>query len=97
MFPLVQSKTTGKLSPPWGQMRTQIDIMASILNEAVEGTRKTRIMYGCSLSYGATEEYLKYLLETGLLRIGKSFHTTDKGLRFLRAYQTLELLLTTKS
>jgi len=78
-------------------IRSSFEIIAEVLRVAKYGAKKTRITYSCSLSYGATEEYLKYLLETGLLRIGNSFHTTDKGLRFLRAYQTLELLLTTKS
>jgi predicted transcriptional regulator len=78
-------------------IRSTFEIIAEMLRVAKQGAKKTRIMYSCNLSYGATEEYLTYLLETGLLRIGNSFHTTDKGIRFLRAYQTLQLLLTTKS
>jgi len=78
-------------------IRSTFEIIAEMLRVAKHGAKKTHIMYSCNLSYGATEEYIIYLLETGLLRIGNSFHTTDKGIRFLRAYQTLELLLTTKS
>jgi predicted transcriptional regulator len=37
------------------------------------------------------------LLETGLLRIGNSYHTTEKGMLFLKKYQTLELLLNTRN
>jgi len=78
-------------------IRSTLEIISEMLRAAKHGAKKTHIMYSCNLSYYATEEYLTYLLETGLLRIGNSFHTTDKGIRFLRAYQTLELLLTTKS
>jgi predicted transcriptional regulator len=78
-------------------IRSTFEIIAEMLRVARQGAKKTHIMYSCNLSYGATEEYLTYLLETGLLKIGNSFHTTDKGIRFLRAYQTLDLLLTTKS
>jgi predicted transcriptional regulator len=42
-----------------------------------------------------TEKFIGYALEAGLLEIGNSFHTTEKGLQFLQAYQTLELLLNT--
>jgi predicted transcriptional regulator len=40
---------------------------------------------------------LDLLLETGLLGTGNSYHTTDKGMGFLRRYQTLELLLNTRN
>ena len=77
-------------------IRSSFEIIAEMLRAAKHGAKKTRIMYSCNLSYGATEEYLTYLLEAGLLRIGNSFHTTDKGIQFLNAYQTLELLLNTR-
>ena len=105
MFPLVQSKVTGKLSPLSGQMRTQIDIMASILNEAIEGTRKTRIMYGCNLSYRQLQSYLKLLSGMGLLRAVSEkksskttfFETTAKGQDFLLAYSNLKALMASSS
>ena len=95
----------GKLSPSLGQMRTQIDIMASILNEAVEGTRKTRIMYGCNLSYRQLQSYLKLLLGMKLLSAvseNKSrkitfFETTAKGQDFLLAYRNLKALMVSSS
>jgi predicted transcriptional regulator len=75
--------------------RSLFEIIAEILQVAKNGAKKTRIMYSCNLTYGATGEFLTYLLETGLLRIGNSFHTTEKGLQFLKVYHTLELLLNT--
>ncbi|NIR86204.1 hypothetical protein GWO13_01000 [Candidatus Bathyarchaeota archaeon] len=77
-------------------IRSSFEIIAEILRVAKYGAKKTRIMYSCNLSHRMTGNFLAYLLEADLLRIGNSFHTTEKGLRFLRAYQALELLLDTK-
>ncbi|MBE0513233.1 transcriptional regulator [Candidatus Bathyarchaeota archaeon] len=78
-------------------MRSSFEIIAEILRVAKNGAKKTRIMYSCGLSYRFVEKYLARLLETGLLRIGNSYHTTEKGIRFLRNYQTMELLLKTRN
>ena len=78
-------------------MRSSFEIIAEILKVAKNGAKKTRIMYSCGLSYRFTGKYLALLLETGLLRIGSSYHTTEKGLRFLQNYQTMELLLKTRN
>ena len=78
-------------------MRSSFEIIAEILKVAKNGAKKTRIMYSCGFSYRFTEKYLTLLLETGLLRIGSSYHTTEKGLRFLQNYQTMELLLKTRN
>jgi len=77
--------------------RNRFDIIAEILQVARNGAKKTHIMYQCNLNYHQTQELLPFMLETGLLRIGSSHHTTEKGLRFLQTYQTLELLLNTKN
>ena len=77
-------------------MRSHFEIIAEILETAKSGAKKTRIMYSCGLSYNFVHKYLALLLETGLLRKGNSFHTTDKGMGFLRKYQTLDLLLNTR-
>ncbi len=76
--------------------RSHFEIFAEILREAKNGVKKTRIVNSCGLPYGLTMKYLALLLNTGLLRIGDSYHTTEKGLRFLTTYQTLDLLLNTK-
>ena len=74
-------------------MRSSFDIIAEILKISKNGAKKTRIMYSCGLSYNFVQKYLELLLETGLLEIGTSYHTTDKGLGFLRNNQKIELLL----
>ena len=77
--------------------RDRLKIIAEILQVARNGTKKTRIMYQCNLSYLQTRKYINFLLETSFLRIGNSYHTTEKGFRFLQTYRTLDRLLNTKN
>lgn len=77
--------------------RNSFEIIAEILELAKHGAKKTHVTYQCNLSYGQTRDYLTYLLEAGFLRKGDSFHTTERGLEFLKAYKTLELLMNTKT
>ena len=78
-------------------MRSAFEIIAEILKTSKNGAKKTRIMYRCGLSYKFIQKYLNLLLETNLLRTGNSYHTTEKGIEFLRKYQTMELLLNTSN
>jgi len=75
--------------------RSYFEIIAEMLETAKDGAKKTCIMYRCNLNYRQTEKLLSHLLETELLSIGNSFHTTELGLQFLEAYHNLELLLNT--
>ena len=77
--------------------RSLFETIAEILETAKDGAKMTSIMHMCNLSYRQTKRLLSYLLETGLLIEGSSYHTTEKGLQFLKAYHTLELLLNTKN
>jgi len=81
----------------WMKRRSFFEIVGDILQAAKNGAKKTRIMYSSNLNHVLIEEYLAYLLGAGFLRKGDSFHTTEKGLQFLQAYQTLELLLNTRN
>jgi predicted transcriptional regulator len=99
----MKSKTKVELSYPRRiRKRSDIDVMASILMEAHEGARKTRIMYRCNLSYMQLQVYLKLLLGMRLLASNSEkdsneldlFKTTAKGLKFLDAYRTLKVLMT---
>ena len=78
-------------------MRSSFEIIAEILKTSKNGAKKTRIMYTVGLSYKFIQKYLNLLLETNLLRTGDSYHTTEKGIEFLRKYQTMELLLNTNN
>jgi len=77
-------------------MRSSFDIIAEILESAKNGAKKTRIMYSCGLSYRFVQKYLNLLIETGLLSLGTSYQTTDKGLGFLQKYHKMDLLLNTR-
>jgi predicted transcriptional regulator len=77
--------------------RDRLEIIADILETAKDGAKKTRITYECNLSYRQTKQHLNHLLKIGFLRIGDSYHTTEKGLQFLQTYHTLELLLNTRN
>jgi predicted transcriptional regulator len=76
--------------------RDRFEIIAGILQVARNGAKKTHVMYLCNLSYSQTNNYLNHLLRIGFLRIGNSYHTTERGLRFLKTYEALELLLNTR-
>ena len=74
--------------------RSDMDIMANILGEALRGARKTRIMYRCNLSHRQLQVYLKVLLGMGLLASRSAlFKTTGKGRKFVDAYRTLKALM----
>jgi len=78
-------------------MRSSFEIISEILETSKNGAKKTRIMCNCGLSYMFVQKYLGFLLETGLLSLGTSYYTTDKGMGFLRKYQRLDLLLKTRN
>ena len=70
--------------------RSRTDIAAAILEIALEGAIKTKIMYKAFLSFPQLKEYLSVLQEKGLLEYAaaeREYHTTDKGKHFLKAYK----------
>ena len=78
--------------------RSRMDIMASILEEAKNPSRKTKIMYRCNLSFRQLKVYLKLLVGEGFLKeipikesetVAKAFQITGKGRSFLKAYGNL--------
>lgn len=81
--------------------RGRVDIIADILIEAAEGTKKTHVMYRCNLSFRQLQTYLDFLLYRGLLETlerrssgsSRLLRTTAKGQAFLRAYRNLKVLL----
>jgi predicted transcriptional regulator len=93
---LMQSRLQSKSSTsPRFRKRSDIDIVANILNEARKGARRTRIMYRCNLSHTQLQVYLKLLLGMELLTFNPDLYkTTAKGLEFLDAYRALKALMT---
>ena len=83
--------------------RDRNEIIAQIL-ESTNGdrVRLTKIMYDVYLSHGLTKEYVRLLIEKGLMEYldgERTFKTTDKGMNFLRIHNNVQGLapLTTKS
>jgi predicted transcriptional regulator len=76
--------------------RSRIDIVADILRIAADGAIKTKIMYSAYLSYPQLKEYLELLTEVGLIdyEVGeKAYHTTTKGMHFVKIYKELGAML----
>jgi predicted transcriptional regulator len=77
--------------------RDKLDIISLIL-EAANGSyaTKTKIMYKAFLSYAQLKEYLTILTANNLLRhdfLSQKFKTTEKGLRFLKAYNQIDEMI----
>jgi predicted transcriptional regulator len=78
--------------------RSRDEIVSQILGSASSSTgiTKTRIMYKVYLSHTQLKEYLTHLIDNDLLyydTIMRKFKTTEKGLKFLQAYNQIDLLL----
>jgi predicted transcriptional regulator len=69
-----------------------MDIVGLILEAAIEGATKAKIMDLVYLSILQAKDYLFVLLENGLLCYGKGtgiYKTTEKGLRMLETYNLI--------
>jgi predicted transcriptional regulator len=67
--------------------RSRTNIVAAILEIALDGTIKTKIMYKAFPSFSQLKEYLAVLQEKGLpeyLATDHEYRTTDKGKQFLK-------------
>lgn len=74
--------------------RSRTDIISEILDAANgNNASKTKLMYKAFLSFVQMKEYLTILTESDLLRYDSNTHTfktTEKGLKFLEAYNLLD-------
>jgi predicted transcriptional regulator len=76
--------------------RSRADIIAMILQSAMNGATKTRLMYSAYLSYAQVQEYLRFLKERQLLNFeeeSQQYTLTEQGLRFLRVYDEISGIL----
>jgi len=74
--------------------RSRLAISAEVLRYAINGEKKTRLMYQANLSYDSVKEYLAMLTSNGLLTFNAesdTYKTTRKGRTFLMKYDTLSL------
>jgi len=75
--------------------RSRLDIIAQILDAAVDGAVKTRIMYRANVNFVQYNDYLKSLLEAKLIgtikQDGKTLYkTTEKGKLLLQRFNETE-------
>jgi predicted transcriptional regulator len=67
--------------------RSRTDITSQILEAAIGGATKSKIMYKSFLSFEQLKEYLDVLVKNGLLAYDKStpflYKTTSKGQKFV--------------
>lgn len=67
-----------------------------ILESAINGNPKTRIMLSVGLSFYQLNEYLEVNLKSGLLTFeskNKIYRITDRGLKYLKLYDQLNDLM----
>jgi predicted transcriptional regulator len=75
--------------------RSRADISSEILKIAERGVSKTRIMYGAYLSFAQLKEYLKLLVDNGMLVFDEKsllYKTTDVGRNFIKTYERVDLM-----
>ena len=77
--------------------RDRNEIIGQIL-ESVNGdrVRLTRIMYDVYLSHGLTKEYVRLLIEKGLIEYldgERTFKASEKGMNFLRIHHKVQELI----
>ena len=81
-------------------MKYRDRIIAQLLESANgDRVRITRIMYDVYLSYVLTKEYVRLLIEKGLMEYldgERTFKTTDKGMDFLRIHHKVQGLIAVK-
>ena len=70
--------------------RGGFEIIVDILTAAMEGAKKTEIVYKANLNFKRAGNYLSYLEERQLIEnMGDRYRTTEKGKEFLRDYQKM--------
>ena len=77
--------------------RSRTDIIAMILQAAINGATKTRIMYGAYLSYAQVKEYLSFMIEKDLIRYEEGsaiYKLTQKGVQLLHVYEDIGDMIT---
>ena len=73
--------------------RSEIEISADILKVALDGAKKSHIVYRANLNFEVVKKYLKLLFDSGLISLKTSdkrlFQTTPKGVDYLTQYRAL--------
>ncbi|MGH9917790.1 MAG: winged helix-turn-helix domain-containing protein [Nitrososphaerales archaeon] len=73
--------------------RSRFEIVGVMLQAAVRGATKTRLMYEAFLSHSQAQEYISFLLGKKLISLAednKHYRPTEKGMRFLVMYAEMK-------
>ena len=74
--------------------RSRFEIIGGILSLAMDGVRKTSIVYRANLNFNLVNRYLDLLTREGLISStggsARKFKATERGLKFLKAYKNLK-------
>ncbi|MDH5794610.1 MAG: hypothetical protein OEZ24_00740 [Candidatus Bathyarchaeota archaeon] len=79
--------------------RSRVDIIACILRNSNDTSRKTRLIYKCNLSLSQFNMYAGCLIEGGLLKTyttgngAEIYETTVRGKTFLKDYGRIKRVL----
>jgi predicted transcriptional regulator len=76
--------------------RSRTDIISTILQAAMNGATKTRLMYSAFLSYAQIQEYVHFLTERRLISFeaeSARYTLTEQGLRFLTVYDEISAIV----
>ena len=74
-----------------GKNRDRVSIIAAIIEAAVPGANKTRIMFGANLSFSLLEKYLDVALRSGFIHLEDSrYYPTERGRQYLKQYKQFE-------
>lgn len=73
--------------------RGTMEMIASILEVCLEGTKKTHIMYRANVSNEPLNSYLQLLIESGMLEKSNVYRTTVKGRIYLEHFKGILILL----
>jgi predicted transcriptional regulator len=82
--------------------RSRIEVICDILNEALSGANKTRLMYQCNLNFMRFNRYLQELLDAGLIEtVGSNpkgivlYRTSDKGRELVKVLRRANEFMST--
>jgi predicted transcriptional regulator len=74
--------------------RSNFEISADILKVAMGGARKSHIVYKANLNFQIIKNYLKDLINSGLLQYptngSKLYTTTEKGIQYINYYEGMK-------
>lgn len=84
-----------KLSFPGYSRRCRgtMEVMASILEVCLEGSKKTHVLYKANMSSDSLNSYLELLIVHGMLEKSDVYRTTIKGRIYLEHFRGILILL----